>query len=105
MCRHQPTPLTHYRSTQDGFIKFIAQVTTLFKPNDLAFSIIFNGTKLLANPTDNESLHNAMTRAIEQHAGTRVSEWGRCKKAGEHYRYPITLANGTRGDVLVGCNA
>lgn len=80
-------------------------MTTLFKPNDLAFNIIFNGTKLLANPTDSESLHNAMTRTIEQHAGARVTEWGRCKKAGEHYRYPITLANGKRGEVLVGSNA
>lgn len=75
------------------------------KTNALAFKILYNGTTLVANPTDTESLHNAMTRAIEQHAGTRVAEWGRCKKAGEHYRYPITLANGKRAEVFVGGNA
>lgn len=74
------------------------------KTNDLAFNIVYNGTKLVATPNDTESLHNAMTRAIEQHAGTRVAEWGRCKKAGEHYRYPVTLANGKRGEVFVGGN-
>lgn len=97
--------LTRCQRPQGGDIEFNAQGTTLPKSNDLAFSIIFNGTELLANPTDNESLHNAMARTIEQHAGTRVAEWGRCKKAGEHYRYPITLANGKRGEVLVGNNA
>lgn len=73
--------------------------------NVLAFNILYKGTKLVANPTDSESLFNAMARTIEHHAGTRVSEWGRCKKAGEHYRYPIIMANGERGDVYVQGNA
>lgn len=73
--------------------------------NDLAFSVFYNGTKLVANPNDTESLHQSMIRTIENHAGIRVAECGRCKKAGEHYRYPITLANGQRGEALVGGNA
>lgn len=75
------------------------------KKKDLAFNISYNGATLVAYPTDTESLHSAMTRTIEQHAGTSVLEWGRCKKDGEHYRYPITLANGRRGEVRVEGNA
>ncbi|HDS1721686.1 hypothetical protein NPS53_09250 [Pseudomonas putida] len=73
--------------------------------NNLAFDIQYNGTGLVATPTDSESVYNAMTRAIEQHTGNRVTEWGRCKMAGEHYRYPIMLSNGERGVVLVGAGA
>lgn len=75
------------------------------KKNNLDFYILFNGNRLLANPTDSESVHNAITQTIEQHSGTRVTELGRCKMAGVHYHYPITLANGQRGDVFVGGNA
>lgn len=75
------------------------------RPNSLAFRLNFNRAALIARPSDTESLHDAMIRTIEQHAGSAVSECGRCKLAGEHYRYPITLANGERGHAIVEGNA
>lgn len=72
--------------------------------NNLAFGITYNGTELMTSPTDSESVYNAMTRTIEQHTGSRIAEWGRCKMAGEHYRYPIMFADGERGEVFVGAN-
>lgn len=71
------------------------------QPNHLAFRITFNGTELLAEPRDCESLYEAMSRAIEQHAGSLVNQWGRCKKRGEHYIYPVLLKSGLRGSVLI----
>ena len=41
----------------------------------------------------------------KKHAGSLVAEWGRCKKAGEHYRYPVLLSNGVRGSVFIEGNA
>lgn len=73
--------------------------------NSLAFRLNFNGTPLIAAPSENESLHEAMTRTIAQHAGSEVSDCGRCKKTGEHYSYPITLANGIKGRAIVEGNA
>lgn len=71
----------------------------------LAFRLNFNGTPLIADPNENESLHEAMTRTIAQHAGSEVLDCGRCKKAGEHYSYPITLANGLKARAIVEGNA
>lgn len=73
--------------------------------NPLAFRINFNGAQLVADPRDTESLYDAMARTIEQHAGSLVAQWGRCKKAGEHYRYPVLLTNGVRGNVFIEGNA
>lgn len=71
------------------------------KSNSLAFRLVFDKALLIAIPVDTESQHTAMIRAIEQHAGSSVVECGRCKCAGAHYSYPITLANGTFSHALV----
>ena len=74
------------------------------KSNSLSFRLSFNGTGLIANPKDTETQFSAMTRAIEAHAGSIVIEYGRCKRSGEHYRYPVLLANGSRSHVFVEGN-
>lgn len=74
------------------------------KYSSLAFRLSFNGAGLIADPKDTETMHDAMTRTIEKHAGCKIAELGRCKRAGENYRYPVVLANGTRGQVFVEGN-
>ena len=71
----------------------------------LAFRLNFNGMPLIADPSENESLHEAMTRTIAKHAGSEVLDCGRCKKSGEHYSYLITWANGLKGRAIVEGNA
>jgi hypothetical protein len=77
-------------------------MTTLSK---LAFRFAFNGSDLVADPSDEESLHEAMLRTITDHAGSPVAECGRCKRVGEAYTYPITLDNGVRGTVVFEASA
>ncbi|MPQ69482.1 hypothetical protein [Pseudomonas sp. MWU12-2323] len=80
----------------------VLHMTTMSK---LAFGFAFNGTKLVADPAEEESLHDAMLRTIGQHAGATVAECGRCKRVGDQYTYPITLDNGVRGKVVIEGNA
>jgi hypothetical protein len=75
------------------------------KSNPLSFRLSFNGAGLIAQPNETETQFSAMTRAIEAHAGTLVMEYGRCKRSGEHYRFPVLLANGNRCNVFVEGNA
>lgn len=74
------------------------------KYSSLAFRLSFNGTCLIADPRETETMQDAMTRTIEKHAGCKIVELGRCKRAGENYRYPVVLTNGTRGQVFVEGN-
>ncbi|MFL1449211.1 hypothetical protein ACI77O_12520 [Pseudomonas tritici] len=69
-----------------------------------AFGLTFNGKGLIADPTDKESLMDAMTRTIEAHAGSSVALLGRCKRTGEHYRYPVLLDNGVSGHAIIEGN-
>jgi hypothetical protein len=73
-------------------------MTTMSK---LAFRFAFNGANLVADPADEESLHDAMLRTISLHAGSTVAECGRCKRVDGDYTYPITLDNGARGKVVI----
>lgn len=73
--------------------------------SNLSFQINFNGQSLTAHPSDTESLYEAMGRTVVEHAGCEVTQWGRCKKAGEHYVFPVTFANGSHGVVAVQGNA
>lgn len=74
-------------------------------PSSLAFRIVFEGKPLIADPGETESLNEAMKRTIAEHSGSTVVECGRCKKNGEHYSYPITLANGQKGLAIIEGNA
>lgn len=71
-----------------------APARTLKDPS-YAFGISFNGAYLTATPSSDESLHDAMIRAIEVHAGVQVESCGRCKRTSDgYYRYPIQLDGG-----------
>lgn len=72
-------------------------MTTL---SNLAFGFVFNNARLVADPSDRESMHDAMLRTINQHAGSPVAVCGRCKLVNGLYTYPITLENGLRGKVV-----
>lgn len=76
------------------------------KDPSYAFGIRFNGASLTATPSFDESLHDAMIRAIEGYAGTQVAECGRCKRTSDgFYRYPILLKGGKRGIALIEVSA
>lgn len=77
-------------------------MTTL---SNLAFKFSFNGASLVADPVGVESMHDAMRRCIADHAGSLVSEIGRCKLVSGNYTYPITLSNGSQGMVVIEGNA
>ena len=70
----------------------------------LAFKFAFNGASLVADPIGDESMHDAMRRCITQHAGSPVSEVGRCKLVSGNYTYPIILGNGVKGMVVIEGN-
>lgn len=79
-------------------------MTTL---NRCAFRIAFNGDNLVANPTGNESLYDAMIRTIGKHTGSPVSQTGHCKKRADgKYSYPnLVCENGTLGEAVILGNA
>lgn len=66
------------------------------------FSVLYEGAVLKASPASDESLHDAMIRSIEDHAGASVAHCGRCKlTSGGYYRYPIQLDNGKRVEAFI----
>lgn len=73
--------------------------------NNFSFPFAFNGTSLVADPAEEESLHDAMLRTISTHTGSPVAECGRCKIVAGNYTYAITLDNGVRGKVVIESNA
>ena len=77
----------------------------MIKLSPLAFRVTFNGESLIADPTREESLHDALIRALEKHSGSLVAKCGKCKRANGKYVYPIALANGLRADAIIEGNA
>lgn len=77
----------------------------MIKRTPLAFRVTFNGESLIADPAREESLHDALIRALEKHSGSLVAKCGKCKRVNGKYLYPIALANGLRADAIIEGNA
>lgn len=74
---------------------------TLKDPN-YEFTVLYEGASLKACPASDESLHDAMIRSIEDHAGATVAHCGRCKLTSKgYYRYPILLDSGKRAEAFI----
>ena len=71
----------------------------------LAFRVTFNGESLIADPARDESLHDAMIRALEKHSGSSVKTCGKCKRTNGKYGYSIALASGLRAVAVIEGNA
>ncbi|KZN20485.1 MULTISPECIES: hypothetical protein [Pseudomonas] len=71
----------------------------------LAFRVTFSGESLIADPARDESLHDAMIRALEKHSGSSVNMCGKCKRTNGKYGYSIALANGLRAVAVIEGNA